>query len=146
MSDDTENDEIRIIHLNTNEEKGKINSDKIDLSNSIDHFTHTFRMLYMDYMSDEDEEELDAETIRFSYQFERELKYALFDNSYNVEVFIQIFMDTIFDPEKAPLDREWIDLIADDDMRLNALRVVNTVFHSVLLVCYALLEGEDEEK
>jgi hypothetical protein len=55
-------------------------------------------------------------------------------------------MDTIFDPEKAPLNREWMDLIADDDMKLNALRVVNTVFHSVLLVCYKVLEEEDEEK
>jgi hypothetical protein len=142
MSDD----EIKIITLNPNKEEVKNDNEEIDLSHSIENFTYTFRMLYMDYMCDDAEAELDAETIRFSYQFERELKYVLFDNNYNIETFVQLFMDAIFDPEKAPFNREWMDLIADDDMKLNALRVVNTVLHSVLVAGYKVIEDENEEE
>jgi hypothetical protein len=128
-------DDPKVIHLSISTNNEEITEKKIEITDWVEHFTHTMRFLYIDYMSEEEEEEeeLDAETVRFSYQFERELRtIILLDcDPIVIKFILKFFLENLFDPENSPKGK-WMELICDDDMKINALKVINAVLYSTI--------------
>jgi len=134
---------------------GEDNTDieeKLDLSNTVERFISAMRILYTDHMCDgyDDEEELDIETMRTSYLFARELKYAIADGGEDILLHVNIFLETIFKPEHSPYGNSWFELICDDDMKINALKVMQSVQYGVIQMLMEKISdnmnGEDNEK
>ena len=121
MSDD----DLRIVPLKPND-----TDNEEDATEAIPELLYQMRMLYLDLMSD-DEEELDSDTIRLSYLFQNELKHCLFDCGSPIDEIVHIFLENIFDIEKPPEGESWFECFTDDDMRINALKFLNILQHSV---------------
>lgn len=123
----------------------KIKHNSIDVTSPVAHFLTSMRLLYLEYMCEDDDDDLDIEVVRFSYQFERELRYVISDTDFRGETdkLLETFMNHIFHPDVSPLGTHWIDLLSDDNMQINALRVMNGVYHSLLTTP---IEENDEEE
>lgn len=128
--------------------------EKVRPEEALDLFLEQLRLLYMDIFSDEDEEELDPETIRASYQLQRELRYAVCDQGQVIHVILALYLDRVHDINR-PSDchESWYDLFSDDDMRVNAIRIMNMVHYEVIKILSitireyeAVMREEDEKK
>ncbi len=118
--------------------------EQLDLTNIVERFVSTMRMMYMDHTCDE-EEELDTETIRTSYQLAKELRYAISDCGEDMGLYLHIYLETLFNDEQSPINGTWFELICDDDMKINALKIMHSVQYSVCQMLMAKMSNDMNE-
>lgn len=142
MSDDDE----KIIRISTFENETKEAESKkdeeYDLSGTIEIFTHNMRMMYLDHMSDPNEEEIDTELIKASEELKRELRYVIYDGGKDMELYLHLYLENWFDQENTPYSSSWFSLISSDDMRINALRIILSIQDLVCLYFARKLDAE----
>jgi hypothetical protein len=135
---DKKDKELKIIQL---EPTDTVEEEHLDLTNTTERFTTTIRLVFMEYMGEDADDEIDAETVKLSYQLARELKYAISDCGEDMELYLHVFLETLFDEEQSPYHRDWLELFSDDEMRINALRIIQSVQYAVCQLFMAKMHG-----
>ena len=138
--EDKTKDELKIVSIDEIDNEEKTVEDRDKYTDSVVQFLHEMRLLYLDLMSGEDE--VDTETIRASYQFQREVRYALTDCGSKIDVYVHIFLTAIYNPEEAPNGASWYEFFADDD-RVSALKILNMLIYEA---SQFLIEGLNEKE
>ena len=125
--------------------------EELDLSSSIQRFVHTMRMVYLDHLCDDDDDELDSEIVRTSYQLAQELKYAIADCGEDMSLYLHLYLENVFDLDKPAHHDSWFELMCDDDMKVTALKLLVSTQYAVAQImmvkmCDDLNVGSDDEK
>ena len=94
-------------------------------------FIENVRLNYIDTILGE-EDDLDAETVRLSYQLARELRNTIADCEYDISLYLHVYMETLYSNDAPPYHDNWFPLYAHDDMQINAYRIMQSVWTGLL--------------
>jgi hypothetical protein len=118
--------------------------ESIDYSNSVSETLATFRNLYLDIVCEDDHD--DIENLKLGYELERELKYAIFDSGERIDVFLHLYLQNSFSMEVSPYNTSWVRFFSDDDMRINAYRILSAIKYDVMQMLFEILETKQKEE
>ncbi len=117
--------------------------ESLDYSNSVSKTLITFRNLYLDTVC---EEEDDIESIKIAFELERELKYAIFESGEKIDLFLHLYFQNSFREDVSPYNTSWIRFFSDDDMRVNAYRILSAIQYDVMKMLFEVLKTKQKEK
>ena len=118
--------------------------ESLDYSNSVSETLATFRNLYLDIVCEDDED--DIENLKLSYELERELRHAIYDSGERIDVFLHLYLENSFSTEVSPYKSSWIRFFSDDDMRINAYRILSAIQYDVTKMLFEIVETKQKEK
>tara|TARA_R110001592_G_scaffold142674_5_gene364902 strand:+ start:288 stop:722 length:435 start_codon:yes stop_codon:yes gene_type:complete len=118
--------------------------ESLDYSNSVSETLATFRNLYLDIVCEDDED--DIENLKLSYELERELRHAIYDSGERIHVFLHLYLENLFSTEVSPYKSSWIRFFSDDDMRINAYRILSAIQYDVTKMLFEIVETKQKEK
>jgi hypothetical protein len=139
--DEQDDNPLKILNIFKKTDGDDDSTEPIDVDKVVSDFLNEMRMLYLDLFADQDE--LDPEVIKVSYQLQKALKFAILNGGHQSPTIVAMYFKNFYNNDKTPYDTEWYDLLSDDDMQINAYQIMQAVCYSV---CVHSLECSDEEE
>ena len=150
------NDDLKIIKFPTAQELDVDNYSDTGIIKLVYEYAFHIRQIYLSSMNvDElDEEEEDDESIKVSYELEREFINICFNELKSDTIpLLRIYFDGIMRGENneivPPHDRDWLSLFSHDDPYVSALRIMTSIQSCIIGVITEKLkdkENEEEQK
>jgi len=78
-------------------------------------------------------EEMDIETYKILAIFEKEFKVLLFENYRIIDRLCGYYGDQGFNPDVSPYGQDWLTMLSDDDMVVNAQRLFIAIQYQLLI-------------
>jgi len=148
------NDDLKIIKFPTTEELDVDNYSDKGIIKLVYEYAFHIRQIYLSAMSvDElDEEEEDDESIKVSYELEREFINVCFNEVKSSTIpLLRIYFEGVMRGENneivPPHDRDWLSLFSHDDPYVSALRIMTSIQSCIIdVMTDKLKETENEEE